>query len=73
VPFSCVPKQIDVDVLPPSGTRALTGCFGTGAFTPTCSKTHLPGYIKDYDNLKSAGADVIVCIAYAPFCSQTRG
>lgn len=36
--------------------------FGVpGAFTPLCSKTHLPGYVTQYDNLKAAGAEVIVC------------
>ncbi|KAK9800359.1 hypothetical protein WJX73_009994 [Symbiochloris irregularis] len=34
-----------------------------GAFTPTCSKDHLPGFISDYDKFKAAGAEVIVCIA----------
>jgi len=38
--------------------------FGVpGAFTPGCSKTHLPGYINDYDKLTAAGAEVIVCTA----------
>jgi 2-Cys peroxiredoxin 5 len=38
--------------------------FGVpGAFTPGCSKTHLPGYIADYDTLKAAGAEVIACVS----------
>ena len=38
--------------------------FGVpGAFTPGCSKTHLPGYVADYDKLKDAGAEVIVCVS----------
>jgi len=32
-----------------------------GAFTPGCSKTHLPGYVSDYEKLQAAGANVIVC------------
>jgi len=28
-----------------------------GAFTPTCSSTHLPGYEKHYDDLKAQGID----------------
>lgn len=37
--------------------------FGVpGAFTPGCSKTHLPGYVADYDKFKSAGADLLVCV-----------
>ena len=30
-----------------------------GAFTPTCSSTHLPGYEAYYDALQSAGLDEI--------------
>ncbi|KAF0301064.1 Peroxiredoxin-5, mitochondrial [Amphibalanus amphitrite] len=34
-----------------------------GAFTPACSQTHLPGYIKEADTLKATGVDEIVCMA----------
>ena len=34
-----------------------------GAFTPTCSKKHLPGYIKEADAIKAKGIDEIVCVA----------
>ncbi|KAK9863865.1 hypothetical protein WJX84_001308 [Apatococcus fuscideae] len=34
-----------------------------GAFTPGCSKTHLPGYVADYDKLTKAGAEVIACVS----------
>lgn len=34
-----------------------------GAFTPTCSSTHLPGYEKKYDELKELGVDDVVCIS----------
>ncbi len=34
-----------------------------GAFTPTCSSTHLPGYEEKYDELKSLGADEVYCIS----------
>ena len=34
-----------------------------GAFTPTCSAQHLPGYIDNADALASKGADSIVCMA----------
>ncbi|MEP2614702.1 peroxiredoxin, partial [Marinobacter alexandrii] len=32
-----------------------------GAFTPTCSAAHLPGFVVDADNLKAKGVDSIVC------------
>ena len=34
-----------------------------GAFTPGCSKVHLPGYIAHGAELKAKGVDKIVCIA----------
>ncbi|XP_044732422.1 peroxiredoxin-5, mitochondrial [Chrysoperla carnea] len=38
--------------------------FGVpGAFTPGCSKTHLPGYIERADELKKKGIDEIVCVS----------
>lgn len=36
--------------------------FNAGAFTPGCSKTHLPGYVADYEKLTKAGAEVIACV-----------
>ncbi len=34
-----------------------------GAFTPTCSEAHLPGYVVLADKLKAKGVDLIACIA----------
>lgn len=34
-----------------------------GAFTPTCSEAHLPGYVVLADKLKAKGVDIIACIA----------
>lgn len=34
-----------------------------GAFTPTCSSTHLPGYVALSSKLKAAGVDEIVCLS----------
>lgn len=33
-----------------------------GAFTPTCSNSHLPGFIKNIDQVKAKGYDVVVCV-----------
>ena len=32
-----------------------------GAYTPTCSAAHLPGYVVKVDELKSLGVDHVVC------------
>ncbi|MDE0038418.1 MAG: peroxiredoxin [Gammaproteobacteria bacterium] len=34
-----------------------------GAFTPTCSQAHLPGYVANADEIKARGVDSIVCVA----------
>ena len=34
-----------------------------GAFTPTCSVAHLPGYVANADKIKAAGVDSIVCVS----------
>ncbi|KAF9320605.1 Peroxiredoxin-5, mitochondrial [Podila horticola] len=34
-----------------------------GAFTPGCSKNHVPGYLKHYDDLKNKGVDLIGCVS----------
>tara|TARA_R110002167_G_scaffold182730_2_gene383150 strand:- start:64 stop:549 length:486 start_codon:yes stop_codon:yes gene_type:complete len=34
-----------------------------GAFTPTCSAKHLPGYIENAASLKAKGVDTIACMS----------
>ncbi|KAK3820321.1 MAG: Redoxin [Benniella sp.] len=34
-----------------------------GAFTPGCSKTHIPGYLKHYNELKDKGVNLIGCVS----------
>jgi glutaredoxin/glutathione-dependent peroxiredoxin len=33
-----------------------------GAFTPTCSMNHLPGFLKNVEAIKAKGVDTIVCV-----------
>src|SRR5690349_18977689 len=34
-----------------------------GAFTPTCSQKHLPGYVKELPQLKAKGVDMVACLS----------
>jgi len=34
-----------------------------GAFTPTCSTTHAPGYETHYDEFKALGVDEVICLS----------
>jgi peroxiredoxin len=34
-----------------------------GAFTPTCSNSHLPGYVANADAIKKRGVDEIACVS----------
>jgi len=44
-----------------------------GAFTPTCSEKHLPGFIKHFDQFRSRGIDVICMAVNDPFVMQAWG
>ncbi|MCL1093834.1 peroxiredoxin [Shewanella kaireitica] len=34
-----------------------------GAFTPTCSEAHLPGFVVMADEFKAKGVDIIACVS----------
>jgi len=55
------PKEVDTGELFRGKTVVLFGV--PGAFTPTCSAKHLPGFVTNAAALKAKGAEVIACIA----------
>ncbi|GAB4192155.1 MAG: peroxiredoxin [Wenzhouxiangellaceae bacterium] len=55
------PTSIDARDLMGSGRTVLFSV--PGAFTPTCSARHLPGYIEQAGALRDKGVDRIVCMA----------
>jgi peroxiredoxin len=34
-----------------------------GAFTPTCSEAHMPGFVVKYDDIIAKGADLVACLS----------
>lgn len=44
-----------------------------GAFTPTCSERHLPGYVDRFDDFRQRGIDVACMSVNDPFVMQAWG
>jgi len=55
------PNPVDVTKAAAGKTIALFAL--PGAFTPTCSAKHVPGYIEKFNELKGAGVDEIWCVS----------
>ena len=55
------PNPVDVSKAAAGKTIALFAL--PGAFTPTCSAKHVPGYIEKFNELKAAGVDEIWCVS----------
>ncbi len=55
------PNAVDVSKATAGKTIALFAV--PGAFTPTCSAKHVPGYVESFAELKAAGVDEIWCLS----------
>lgn len=55
------PNSFDIEKSTAGKTIALFGL--PGAYTPTCSAKHVPGYVEKYDELRAAGIDEIWCVS----------
>ena len=55
------PNAFDIDKSTAGKTVAIFGL--PGAFTPTCSAKHAPGYIDLFEQFKAAGVDEIWCVS----------
>jgi peroxiredoxin len=55
------PNPVDIATASAGKTIALFAL--PGAFTPTCSAKHVPGYVEKFAELKAAGVDEIWCIS----------
>ena len=55
------PNEFKVDDLTRGKKVVIFGL--PGAFTPTCSAKHVPGFVADIDKLKAKGVDDVICMS----------
>lgn len=55
------PEQVSTGDL--FGGKKVVAFAVPGAFTPTCSARHLPGFVDNADAIKAKGVDSIVCLS----------
>ncbi len=55
------PNTFEVEALTAGKKIAIFGL--PGAYTPTCSAKHVPGYVEKFGELKQAGIDEVWCVS----------
>jgi peroxiredoxin len=55
------PNAFDIEQAAAGKTIAVFGL--PGAYTPTCSAKHVPGYVENVDALRAAGVDEVWCVS----------
>src|SRR4249919_1213621 len=56
------PKAVTTEELFAPGKKVVAFAL-PGAFTPTCSAKHVPGFVAEADKLKAKGVDAIACVS----------
>ena len=70
--FDNVPKEVSIKQIVGSEKIILFGL--PGAFTPTCSEKHLPGFVMATDQLKEKNIKKVICISVNdPFVMDAWG
>lgn len=65
-------QDVDTDALFSGKTVVMIGV--PGAYTPTCTKEHLPSYVEKAGELRAKGVDDILCISVNdPFVMEAWG
>lgn len=60
---ACAIGPVSVDLAKELAGKSIVVFGLPGAFTPTCSAQHVPGYLEAYDAFKAAGVDAIWCVS----------
>jgi len=60
---ACALGPFDVNVQQAAAGKTIALFALPGAFTPTCSAKHVPGYVARFDALRTAGIDEIWCVS----------